>query len=149
MLSSITAAIKRAITDPFAHRAIMETATIPIQPVQPAAQEFTLSFLSDIEAAGKKIGDVLTEIVTFGHNIKTVYSALSGPTLAASAAVFYDVVKTVSAAESAASAAATGNVSLSISLSETTIGLVKNVVTDFKSGEATIVADFKALNIKL
>ena len=69
--------------------------------------------------------------------------------LAAAAAVFYDVVKTVAAAESAASAASTGNVMGAITLSETTIGLVKQVVSDFKTGEATVIADFKTLGIKL
>lgn len=108
-----------------------------------------MSFLTDIEAAGKKIGDFLTDVVTFGQKAKAVYAALSGPTIAASMAVFYDVVKTIGAAEAVAGDAAAGNIPGAITLSETTLGLVKNVVADFKSGEADIVADFKALNIKL
>jgi hypothetical protein len=108
-----------------------------------------MSFLSDIEAAGKKIGEVLTEIVTFGGNIKTIYNALSGPTLAAVSAVFYDVVKSFASVEAVAAAASSGSVPTAITLSETTIGLLKTVVADFKAGEANIVADFKALNIKL
>jgi hypothetical protein len=108
-----------------------------------------MSFLNELEAAGKKIGDVLTEVVTFGNNIRKVYLALSGPTLAACAAVFYDVVKTIGSAQADAAALQAGNIPATITLSETTLGLVKQVVSDFKSGEQTIVADFKALNIKL
>lgn len=107
-----------------------------------------MSVLNEIEAAGKKIGDVLTEIVTFGKKIRTVYSALSGPTLAAVSAVFYDVVKCVAAAQAAAAQAAAGDIPVTITLSETTLGLVKQVVTDAKAGEEAIVADFKALNLK-
>jgi hypothetical protein len=108
-----------------------------------------MSFLSDIETAGKKIGDFLTGVVDGARNLQKIYGALSGPVIAASMAVFYDVVKTVSAAQSTAGAAESGNVPLAISLSQTTIGLVESVVADFKAGEKTIVADFEALNIKL
>ena len=108
-----------------------------------------MSFLTEIEAAGKKIGEFLTDVVTFGQKAKAVYNALSGPTIAASMAVFYDVVKTIAAIEGAAADAAAGNIPGTITLSETTIGLVKTVVADFKAGEADIVADFKALNITL
>lgn len=107
------------------------------------------SFLSDIEKAGTKIGAFLTELVTGARNLQKIYGALSGPVIAASMAVFYDVVKAVAAAESAASAAANGNVIDTIKLSETTLSLVKSVITDAVAGEKTIVADFEALNIKL
>lgn len=106
-----------------------------------------MSFLTDIEAAGKKIGDFLTEVVTFGEKAKAVYNALSGPTIAASMAVFYDVTKAIGAGEGAAADAASGNIPGAITLSETTLGLVKTVVSDFKAGEKDIVADFQALNI--
>jgi len=79
----------------------------------------------------------------------SIYSALSGPVLAAVAAVFYDVVKAVAAGQAAAAAAGTGNVPLAITLSETTIGLVQKVVTDGKAGEKTIAADLSALGITL
>lgn len=108
-----------------------------------------MSILSDIEAAGQKIGQFLTSIVTGAKTVQKIYGALSGPVIAASMAVFYDTVKTVAAAEQAASAAAAGNIPLTITLSETTIGLVKTVVADALAGEKTIVADFQALNIKL
>ena len=108
-----------------------------------------MSFLSTLETAGTKIGTFLNDIVNGAKSIQKVYGALSGPVIAASMAVFYDVVKTVAAAQKAAAAASTGDVSLTITLSETTIGLVKTVVADFLSGEKTVVADFEALNIKL
>jgi hypothetical protein len=108
-----------------------------------------MSFLSDLEAGGKKIEDFLKDIVNGASQLQLIWKGLSGPTLAAAAAVFYDVTKAVSAGESAAASAASGNIPGAITLSETTIGLVKQVVTDFKAGEKTIVTDFEALNIKL
>jgi len=108
-----------------------------------------MSIFSDIEAAGKKIGEVLTEIVTFGSKVRSVYQNLSGPTLAASSAVFYDVVKCIAAAQSVAASAEAGNIPAAITLSETTIGLVKQIILDAKAGEAAIVADVKALNLKI
>ena len=108
-----------------------------------------MSLWTDITNAGKKIADFLTDIVSGVAKLQKLYSTLSGPTLAAVAAVFYDVVKTVAASESAASAAATGNVMGAITFSETTVSLVKQVVADAKAGEKVIVADFEALGIKL
>jgi len=107
-----------------------------------------MSVFSDIEAAGKKIGEVLTEIVTFGNKVRAAYATLSGPTLAATSAVFYDVVKSIAAAEAAAASAEAGDIPTAVTLSATTIGLVKQVISDAKTGEAAIVADFKALNLK-
>ena len=106
------------------------------------------NLLQEVELVGAKVGGFLKSIVSGAAKLKTIYGALSGPVIAASMAVFYDVTKTVAAAESAAAAAAGGNVKLTITLSETTVGLVKQVVTDFKAGEKTIVADFEALGIK-
>lgn len=108
-----------------------------------------MSFLSALETAGTKIGDFLQTIVNGAKNLQRIYGSLSGPVIAASMAVFYDVVKAVAAGESAAAAASTGNISSTITLSETTIGLVRIVVQDAIAGEKTVVADFEALNIKL
>lgn len=108
-----------------------------------------MSILTDIEKAGSKIGDFLKYLVNGAKTLQKIYGALSGSVIAASMAVFYDVVKFVGSAEAAAAAAAGGNIPLTITLSETTIGLVRTVVADFKAGEKTIVADFEALNIKL
>ncbi|HTV07817.1 MAG TPA: hypothetical protein VMD97_02075 [Candidatus Aquilonibacter sp.] len=108
-----------------------------------------MSVITDIQTAGKKVGDFLAEVVTFAGKARALYNSLSGPVLAASLAVFNDVVKAVGAAQGAASDAAEGDVPGAITLSETTVGLVKQVVSDFKSGEKTIVADFDALGIKL
>jgi Ca2+/Na+ antiporter len=108
-----------------------------------------MSIWSEITSVGIKIEDFLTSIVKGAQKLRAVYKILSGPTLAATSAVFYDVVKTVAAAESAASAVSTGNVTGAITLSETTLSLVKQLVVDFKAEEAQIVADFDALGIKL
>jgi hypothetical protein len=108
-----------------------------------------MSLISEIEAAGTKVETFLESIVNGASKLKKLYAALSGPVLAASMAVFYDVVKVVGSAEAAAGSAAAGNVPAAITLSETTVGLIKQVVTDFKAGEKTVVADFEALGIKL
>jgi hypothetical protein len=108
-----------------------------------------MSLWTDITGAGIKIENFLIELSSGAKKLQAIYSTLSGPTLAAVAAVFYDVVKTVSAAESAATSAETGNIPGAITLSETTLTLVKQVVTDFKSGVKTVEADLTALGITL
>ena len=108
-----------------------------------------MSILTDIEVGGEKIATFLSNIVNGAKKIQSIYGALSGPVIAASMAVFYDVVKTIAAAEQAATAASVGNIPGAITLSETTIGLVQTVVKDALAGEKTVVADFEALNIKL
>ena len=108
-----------------------------------------MSLWTDITGAGKKIEDFLQDIVAGVKKLQTIYSTLSGPTLAAAAAVFYDTVKTVAAAQGAVAAAGAGNIPGAITMSETTIGLVKQVVADAKAGDKVILADFEALGIKL
>jgi hypothetical protein len=108
-----------------------------------------MNLISEIEAAGIKVESFLESVVAGASKIKKLYAALSGPVLAASMAVFYDVLKAFASVEAAAGAAASGNVPMTITISETTFGLIKQVITDFKSGEKTIVADFEALGIKL
>ena len=108
-----------------------------------------MSILTEVEKVGSTIANFLKSIVTGAATLQKIWSALSGPTLAAAAAVFYDVVKAVSSAESVAEDAAKGDFSGAVTLSETTIGLIKQVVTDAKAGEKAIVADFEALGIKL
>lgn len=108
-----------------------------------------MGFLSAIEKFGGKIGDFLEAIVHGANALQKTWGQLSGPTLAAAAAVFYDTVKTLSSAESAATAAASGNVLSTVTLSETTLGLVKQVIADAKSGEKQIVDDVKALKLAI
>ncbi len=108
-----------------------------------------MSILTEVEHIGSTVAKFLQSIVTGASTLQKIWSALSGPTLAAAAAVFYDVVKTATAAESAASAVSTGNFTGAVTLSETTIGLIKQIVADAIKGEKTVVADFEALGIKL
>ena len=84
-----------------------------------------MNLLQEVEAVGSKVEGFLKSVVSGGAKLRAIYSSLSGPVIAASMAVFYDVVKTVAAAEGAATAAAAGNVPLTIKLSETTLGLVE------------------------
>jgi hypothetical protein len=109
----------------------------------------TMNVLDEAKKIGADVVGFLTAIVKGAATLQTIWSKLSGPVLAASAAVFYDVVKCLAAAESAAASAESGNVMTTITLSETTIDLVKTVINDFKSGVVTITADFNALGIKL
>ena len=107
-----------------------------------------MSFISDVESLGVKIEDFLKVVVNGANTLQKTWGTLSGPTLAAVAAIFHDVITTVSTAESVAADASTGNVLGAITLSETTIGLVKQLVADAKAGEKQIVADFDALGLK-
>lgn len=108
-----------------------------------------MSLISEVESIGAKIEGFLKAVVSGAATLQKIWGNLSGPTLAACAAVFYDVMKTATAAESVATDAASGNVLGAITLSETTVGLVRQLVTDAKAGEKQIVADFDALGIKL
>ncbi len=108
-----------------------------------------MSILTEVEKVGSTVANFLKSVVSGAATLQKIWSALSGPTLAAAAAVFYDVVKTVAAAQIAATDASTGNFTGAVTLSETTIGLVQQVVSDAKSGEKTIVSDFESLGIKL
>lgn len=107
-----------------------------------------MSFLTEVEALGTKVENFIATVVKGTATLQKIWGALSGPTLAAAAAVFYDVVTTLSDADSAAQAAATGNVLSTVTLSQTTITAVQKVIADAKAGEATVVADFKALDLK-
>jgi len=108
-----------------------------------------MSFLTEIEGLGEKVESFLTTIVKGASTLQKIWGSLSGPVLAAGAAVFYDVVTTLASGESAAAAAAGGNVTQAITLSETTYGLVQKVIADAKAGVATVKTDFDNLGIKL
>lgn len=107
------------------------------------------TFFEDIAKAGKKVGDVLQDIVVGAQKVKAVYTLVSGPTVATSLAVFYDVVKAVASGEAAAANAEAGNIPSAITLSEQTFSMVKTLVADSKTEASQIEADFKLLGIKL
>lgn len=108
-----------------------------------------MNFLDEIKKIGTDVESFLKAVVSGASTLQKVWSTLSGPTIAAAGAVFYDVVQAVSSGESAAASAASGNALGAFALSETTLGLVQKVVADFKAGSATVKADFEALGIKL
>lgn len=89
----------------------------------------------------------LVSVLSGATKLQKIFSSLSTPTVTAASTVFYDVVKAVTAAGEAVADGQTGNIVGAITLSETTLALVRTVVSDAKSGEQTIVADFKALGI--
>jgi hypothetical protein len=135
--------------DPTRPMGTLQPVTVAQPVAEPQVKESPMSFLSTVETAGTKISTFLNDIVNGAKSIQNIYGSLSGPVIAASMAVFYDVVKTIAAAEQVATTASTGNIPGAITLSETTISLVSTVVKDFLAGEKTVVADFEALNIKL
>lgn len=108
-----------------------------------------MGFLSDIEKAGGKIEDFLKDVATGEGNLQTIYAGLSGPVLAAVAAVYYDVVKDIASGTAVVGAVEAGSIPTAITLSATTLSLVEKTVADVKSGIKTVVDDFEALNIKL
>lgn len=108
-----------------------------------------MSIFANIESGLTNAEKFLLKIVTGGKALATVWSTMGPGIVGAAQAVFYDVTKSVAAGLGAAGAAEAGNVPLTITLSETTITLVKQLVVDFKAGEADVVAAFKALNINI
>ena len=96
------------------------------------------------------LGKAVQFLITVFTKTSTVTAKLSKLTpgvLAAMLAVFYDVVKTAQTADAAVAAAQAGNIPSTFTLSETTLGLVKNVITDAKAAEQLVVADLKELGI--
>lgn len=116
----------------------------------------SFSVWNEIKAAGKKVEDVLADVggalqraSDFYTKVKTTWAQVSGPTITAASNVFYDAVQTLSSGEAAAAAAATGNISSTITLSQTTIANVQKLIADAKAGEAVAVADLQLLGIKI
>ena len=101
------------------------------------------SIITGLTNAEKFLINVFTKASTYA----TILSKLTPNMIAAVTAVFYDCIKTAISAESVAADAASGNIQGAITLSATTVTLVEQVIVDFKAGEASVVAAFKALNL--
>ena len=110
-----------------------------------------MSLWTEITAAGEEIEEFLTNISIGAKKLYAVYQKLSPSTLAAVAAVSYDVIKAFAAGTAIVADVAAGNVTgaVTIAMSDTTKALVTQFVTDLKAGEAVTVADADALGIKL
>ena len=108
-----------------------------------------MSIITDIETAGKKVGEFFETIATGASDLLALYKALSGPMRAIILQIAYDAFQCFKDADADAAAVASGNVSLAITLSEQTYTDFKKLIADAKADEPTLVADFKALGWKL
>lgn len=107
---------------------------------------FSISdFFKQIEAAGMKVGDFLSNAVKLGKAVKQMWAQCGPQTLTVASQVFYDVVKTATMASGAAADASSNNWAGAVTLSSQTVSSVNQLVADFKAGEKQIVADFEAL----
>jgi ABC-type transport system involved in cytochrome bd biosynthesis fused ATPase/permease subunit len=107
------------------------------------------SDLATVEADGVKVGDFITRIVSDAATLDNAFLQLSPSFKAVLAGVMKDAVAIVSSGSAVATAAETGNVTGAATLSVGTISLVQQLIADAKAGSKTLIADFKALNIKL
>ncbi len=105
--------------------------------------------LSAVENAGVKVGEFLKRAVTDAVTLDNAYLKLSAPTKAVMAAVLNDALKVVASGAAVAADAQTGNIPGAVAAASSTTTLVGQLYEAFKNGTATIVDDFKALNIKL
>ena len=106
-----------------------------------------MSLITDVEEEGLNIVAFLKSVVIGGSKMRSIFAVLSGPTLAVLSAIFYDVMKAAMAGESVAQDAQQGNIVGAVQLSETTLAILKQLVTDFKNGEKTIKDDLVTLGI--
>lgn len=91
----------------------------------------------------------LFRVLTGTPAVLQTLGKVSGPTLAAILAVFYDVMKFLVTEGGAIKSITSGDVSVGIStiLSEQTRELVAKIATDFTTAEKTVVDDFHQLGI--
>lgn len=106
-----------------------------------------MSIFTSIATGFSKAASFLITIFTKTKQVEDVLVSLAPQTKAAILATFYDVSKTVMAAEGAAGAAASGDIPTAFTLSETTLMLIKSVITDAKNDASIIAADLKALGV--
>jgi len=106
-----------------------------------------MSIFTSIGAGISKSISFLVNVFTKTKEVEDLFVSLAPATKAAMLATFYDVTKTVTSALAAAGAAETGNIPTTITLSETTLGLLKSVVADAKTDASVIAVDLKALGV--
>lgn len=106
-----------------------------------------MSIFTTIASGLSKAENFLINIFTKGSAIAAAISKLSPAVLAAMLATFYDVVKAAQAATAAATSAAAGDIPVAFTMSQTTLALIKQVVTDGENDASLIAADLKALGI--
>jgi len=106
-----------------------------------------MSVFSSIGSGIEKAISFVVTVFSKTKQVEDMFVALAPATKAAILATFYDVTKTIAAGTAAAAAASAGNIPVAITLSEATLALIKNVITDAKTDTSVIAADLKALGV--
>lgn len=106
-----------------------------------------MSILSDIGSGLSKATSFLLKVFTKTNSVIGTIGRLSPATLAAMLAVFYDVMKTVTAVGAIGADVSSGALPAAFALSETTLTLVKQIGIDAKAAESIVVADLQSLGI--
>jgi hypothetical protein len=104
-----------------------------------------MSIFTSIGAGISKSISFLVNVFTKIDEVDKAFVSFAPATKAAILATFYDVSTAVAAGTAAATAAESGNIPSAVTLSETTIGLVKSVVAAAKVDASVIAADLKIL----
>ena len=108
-----------------------------------------MGIFTSIGAGISKSISFLVNVFTKMDEVNKTFVALAPATKAAMLATFYDVTTATTSALAAAGAAESGNIPTAITLSETTMGLIKSVVVDAKNDASVIATDLKALGVIL
>lgn len=106
-----------------------------------------MSLFSSIATGLSKAANFLITVFTKTKQVEDMFVSLAPATKAAILATAYDVLSAVTTGAEAATAASTGNIPSAFTLSETTLTLIKSVITDAKTDASVIAADLKALGV--
>jgi hypothetical protein len=106
-----------------------------------------MSIFTSIISGISKAENFLLNVFTKTNAVIATVTKLQPSVLAAMMATFYDVMKTAQAGAGAATAASSGNVLGAITLSNTTLALLQQVLADGATDTSLIAADLKALGI--
>lgn len=101
--------------------------------------------VGDIEKGGMKVGDFFATFFRFTNAIQKMWSKCGAKTLIAISQIAYDTIKVATLAAEEAGAAKTGDWKGVVQLSPQTTEAVKQLVADFKAGDAQVRADFAEL----
>lgn len=110
-----------------------------------------MSVFSSIISGLSKAENFLVSVLTKTTAVATVLASISPKTLSAILALFYDVMKAVTAGSAAFADLTSGNIAGAgtIILSPTTIALLTAIEGDIKNVDAVVIADLKALGIAI
>jgi hypothetical protein len=108
-----------------------------------------MSLLADLEAVGLKVETFLENVVNGESKVVAAFNSVSGPTKTVVLSLVNDAIKTAASAAATVAAGETGNIPAVITLSQTTISGIQQLITDAKAGATQAVADLAAFGIKI